>query len=107
MKVRNYGKHDKYGANNIVLEKYTTVSVSAPLPFKPVNMEDNKTITSLRNVCHKQTVTIKGKPTKLYGLKKITTCNLTKQDDFITDNTGTIRSVFCESFVDMAMEGKS
>lgn len=108
VKIRKYGQNDKFDPNNIVIERNTTLPVAAPLTFSPINMENNKTIAALSNICQNQTVTIRGKFTKLHGVKKIVTCNLMKQDAFfVTDATGTIKVVFWESFVNMAVEGKS
>lgn len=99
IKIKKYGENDKFGA--------TSLSMSTPLPFGPTDMEGDKTVVSLRNVCPNQTVTLRGKLTKLYGLKKLPSCNLTKQEGLVTDSTGSIKVVFWESFVDMAQEGKS
>lgn len=65
IKIKKYGENDKFGATNIVIERNTSLSMSTPLPFGPTDMEGDKTVVSLRNVCPNQTVTLRGKLTKL------------------------------------------
>ena len=107
MKIKRYSQNTKYGATNIVIEKNTQLSVTENLQFEPAKLESGNTVASLTTVCHNQMATINGKLVKLYGSKKVSTNNLTKQEGLLTDTTGTIKVVFWEHFVDMGKEGKT
>ena len=107
VKIKRYSQNTKYGATNIVIEKNTQLSVTDDLLFKAADLDSGNTVASLTTICHNQTVTINAKLIKLYGSKRVPTNNLTKQEGLLTDNTGTIKVVFWESFVNMGEEGKS
>ena len=100
IKIRKYGQNHKYGARNIVIDKRTQVILSAgPLSFACVDLDiSDKSIGSLKKVAPNQTVTIKGKVVSLYGRKKISGKNLSKQEGMIADSSDTIKVVLWESF---------
>ena len=108
IKIRKYGQNHKYGARNIVIDKRTQVILSAgPLSFACVDLDSDKSIGSLKKVAPNQTVTIKGKVVSLYGRKKISGKNLSKQEGMIADSSDTIKVVLWESFIDSVEEGKT
>lgn len=107
IKKRKYGQNHKCGARNIGIDKRTQVILSAaPLSFACVDLESGKSIGSLRKVASNQTITIKGKVVSLYGRKKISGKNLSKQEGMIADSSDTIKVVSWESFIDSVEEGK-
>lgn len=98
IKIRKYGQNHKYGARNIVIDKRTQVR-AAPLSFACVDLDSDKSIGSLKKVASNQTITIKGKVVNLYGRKKISGKNLSKQEGMIADSSDTIKVVLWESFL--------
>ena len=55
----------------------------------------------------KRSIAIKGKVVSLYGRKKISGKNLSKQEGMIADSSDTIKVVLWESFNDSVEEGKT
>ena len=80
---------------------------AAPLSFACIDLDSDKSIGSLKKVAPNQTITIKGKVVSLYGRKKISGKNLSKQEGMIADSSDTIKVVLWESFIDSVEEGKT
>lgn len=83
------------------------IQSAAPLSFACVDLRSDKSIGSLKRVAPNKTVTIKGKVVNVYGRKKISGKNLSKQEGMIADSSDTIKVVLWESFIDSGEEGKT
>ena len=94
VKLKKYGISNKYGRQDIVINKYTTLTpCTASFPYKSLN--NITSIASLSQVTPDQLVSIKGQLLQLSGIKTLVLQSnpVKKQEDYISDPTDFIKLV--------------
>lgn len=116
VKITKYRTSNKYGREDIVIEKTTIVNTinaeNAP-EYKELDLSPVPTITSLNQVSAEQLVTLKANVAKVNGSKIITTSSrnptsqLKKQDVIIVDPTASMRLILWEEYIDCLETNKT
>jgi hypothetical protein len=108
VKIRNYSISRKYGREDIVIGKKTSI-VPAEATFDYLSMDKNITIASLSQVAADQLVRVKGTVKDLSAVKNVIFDKnpVKKQQCYIVDPSGFIKLIIWRSHVDTVEEGET
>ena len=115
MKISNYRTSNKYGHQDIVIQKYTNLTAVPELQghfqYQPVaDTGAPLSIASLANVAPHQLITVKGYLSQLAAVKTLVISDsepLKKQEAFIVDQTGHIKVVLWAEHTGQLEQGKT
>lgn len=95
MKMRNYTISRKFGREDIVIGKKTSIVPTAEANFDYISMEENINIASLSQVASDQLVCVKGTVKDVSSVKKVIFDgnSVDKQQCYIVDPSGFIKLV--------------
>lgn len=108
VKIRNYTIDTKYGTQDVVINKNTTITATtADLDYQ--SQEHIISISSLTNVAPEQLVAIKGYLSHLSSTKKIIIqgSEVKKQEGYIADPSGYIKIIFWGNHTDNVQQGST
>lgn len=106
MKINKFKISDKYGREDIVIDKKTTIEPTRA-PFEYRSQEDDLSISSLAHIAPEQLIAIKGYLAHLTGIKKVIIqgSEVPKQEGYITDPSGHIKIILWDRHADALQEG--
>ena len=94
MNINKFKISDKYGREDIVIDKKTTIEPTQA-PFEYRSQEDDLSISSLAHIAPEQLIAIKGYLAHLTGIKRVIIqgSEVPKQEGYITDPSGHIKII--------------
>ena len=109
VKMRNYTISRKFGREDIVIGKKTSIVPTAEANFDYISMEGNINIASLSQVASDQLVCVKGTVKDVSSVKKVifNGNSVDKQQCYIVDPSGFIKLVIWGSHVDTVKVGET
>lgn len=109
VKMRNCTISKKFGREDIVISKKTSIVPTAEANFDYISMEEHINIASLSQVASDQLVCVKGTVKEVSCVKKVIIDgnSVDKQQCYIVDPSGFIKLVIWGSHVDTVKEGET